>query len=119
MVCVFCLGGVMFFFFSSRRRHTRFKCDWSSDVCSSDLFREHEGTIEFSEEPKSWMEVGRGWRKTNSLCLAMPSCNLLVDLGLQRFFRIISAEISPCATRMRSASGRLAWMLVSQRLISL
>src|SRR5260370_11331871 len=26
-----------FFFFSSRRRHTRFKCDWSSDVCSSDL----------------------------------------------------------------------------------
>src|SRR5260370_26743718 len=30
-VCVF------FFFFSSRRRHTRFKCDWSSDVCSSDL----------------------------------------------------------------------------------
>src|SRR5260370_32951257 len=28
-----------FFFFSSRRRHTRFKCDWSSDVCSSDLAR--------------------------------------------------------------------------------
>src|SRR5260370_21611450 len=27
----------VFFFFSSRRRHTRFKCDWSSDVCSSDL----------------------------------------------------------------------------------
>src|SRR5207237_2016191 len=26
------------FFFSSRRRHTRFKCDWSSDVCSSDLW---------------------------------------------------------------------------------
>src|SRR6266853_3174301 len=28
---------LMFFFFSSRRRHTRFDCDWSSDVCSSDL----------------------------------------------------------------------------------
>src|SRR2546427_7624294 len=27
----------MHFFFSSRRRHTRFDCDWSSDVCSSDL----------------------------------------------------------------------------------
>src|SRR2546430_8755093 len=27
------------FFFSSRRRHTRFDCDWSSDVCSSDLLR--------------------------------------------------------------------------------
>src|SRR5260370_15530603 len=30
-----------FFFFSSRRRHTRFKCDWSSDVCSSDLIVGH------------------------------------------------------------------------------
>src|SRR5688572_32423835 len=28
---------LFFFFFSSRRRHTRFDCDWSSDVCSSDL----------------------------------------------------------------------------------
>src|SRR5689334_23417114 len=26
-----------FFFFSSRRRHTRWNCDWNSDVCSSDL----------------------------------------------------------------------------------
>src|SRR2546430_6607328 len=31
----YCL--LYFFFFSSRRRHTRFDCDWSSDVCSSDL----------------------------------------------------------------------------------
>src|SRR6266487_6738517 len=29
----------MFFFFSSRRRHTRWTGDWSSDVCSSDLRR--------------------------------------------------------------------------------
>src|SRR6266481_7409875 len=27
----------LWFFFSSRRRHTRWNCDWSSDVCSSDL----------------------------------------------------------------------------------
>src|SRR5256885_4609279 len=27
-----------FFFFSSRRRHTRLQGDWSSDVCSSDLY---------------------------------------------------------------------------------
>src|SRR5947207_10405592 len=31
-----CIYG-FFFFFSSRRRHTRSLCDWSSDVCSSDL----------------------------------------------------------------------------------
>src|SRR6266478_7547819 len=30
------------FFFSSRRRHTRFDCDWSSDVCSSDLTLEEK-----------------------------------------------------------------------------
>src|SRR2546430_13915832 len=30
---------MILFFFSSRRRHTRFDCDWSSDVCSSDLDR--------------------------------------------------------------------------------
>src|SRR5688572_32342593 len=35
MLCLF----FFFFFFSSRRRHTRFDCDWSSDVCSSDLER--------------------------------------------------------------------------------
>src|SRR5256886_10274996 len=31
--------GIVCVFFSSRRRHTRFDCDWSSDVCSSDLGR--------------------------------------------------------------------------------
>src|SRR3712207_8034612 len=31
------VSGVIFFFFSSRRRHTRYWRDWSSDVCSSDL----------------------------------------------------------------------------------
>src|SRR5256886_9533269 len=45
-MCVFSRGlvarlreYVCAFFFSSRRRHTRFDCDWSSDVCSSDLVR--------------------------------------------------------------------------------
>src|SRR5690606_40262060 len=32
------------FFFSSRRRHTRFSRDWSSDVCSSDL----EDVVDFA-----------------------------------------------------------------------
>src|SRR2546430_3749521 len=35
------------FFFSSRRRHTRFDCDWSSDVCSSDL----------SENPEAYRDA--------------------------------------------------------------
>src|SRR5690606_41067962 len=37
-------NNISYFFFSSRRRHTRFSRDWSSDVCSSDLidtYRKH------------------------------------------------------------------------------
>src|SRR6266480_6800775 len=34
-----------FFFFSSRRRHTRLTCDWSSDVCSSDLRGAFTGAV--------------------------------------------------------------------------
>src|SRR5699024_11357341 len=42
---------VLHFFFSSRRRHTRSKRDWSSDVCSSDLGRpEKFMMIHFSNE---------------------------------------------------------------------
>src|SRR5438477_12490467 len=39
VVIFLCVQFLFFFFFSSRRRHTRLTCDWSSDVCSSDLFR--------------------------------------------------------------------------------
>src|SRR5699024_2339048 len=38
-----------FFFFASRRRHTRSKRDWSSDVCSSDLEREHDCNLKMRE----------------------------------------------------------------------
>src|SRR5438477_9833974 len=36
-LCNYMFDAYFFFFFSSRRRHTRLTCDWSSDVCSSDL----------------------------------------------------------------------------------
>src|SRR5438034_7665213 len=40
LICRFFFFFLFFFFFSSRRRHTRSLCDWSSDVCSSDLMSE-------------------------------------------------------------------------------
>src|SRR5438270_13886951 len=43
----------MLFFFSSRRRHTRFDCDWSSDVCSSDLANGDPTNDEPAEAPGS------------------------------------------------------------------
>src|SRR5688572_18387897 len=66
------------FFFSSRRRHTRFGCDWSSDVCSSDLESRHssadnsdvrskvagerrqEGCIERALDAPEVLQAGRG-----------------------------------------------------------
>src|SRR2546426_3169880 len=39
------------FFFSSRRRHTRLQGDWSSDVCSSDLFRGFEVELGHPGQP--------------------------------------------------------------------
>src|SRR6267143_2809441 len=49
----FCLCHRFFlivFFFSSRRRHTRWNCDWSSDVCSSDLAELARG-----KQPGEWI----------------------------------------------------------------
>src|SRR2546430_4090328 len=44
------------FFFSSRRRHTRFDCDWSSDVCSSDLLDLAEKAIAvLTGYPVTWV----------------------------------------------------------------
>src|SRR5688572_14131973 len=56
--------GSVFFFFSSRRRHTRFDCDWSSDVCSSDL--------DGSSDPESLLAADRavyaaGWSRDGLL----------------------------------------------------
>src|SRR5438132_6662166 len=51
----------LFFFFSSRRRHTRSLCDWSSDVCSSDLAEEktHGTGCAFSSALAAQLASGR------------------------------------------------------------
>src|SRR2546422_11605289 len=62
----------MFFFFSSRRRHTRCSRDWSSDVCSSDLGhyqancksllrqRINPPTVPISQDRSEERRVGKG-----------------------------------------------------------
>src|SRR2546430_3931980 len=65
-----------FFFFSSRRRHTRFDCDWSSDVCSSDLgaagrrpgvHHEHDGSVEPLRDLSRRALLARADRKSTRL----------------------------------------------------
>src|SRR5688572_532487 len=62
LIIIYC-DCFIFFFFSSRRRHTRFDCDWSSDVCSSDLDRDRaEGhdhrVLEVGREGRVEQQVG-------------------------------------------------------------
>src|SRR3712207_8021165 len=58
MECIFVYLSFLFFFFSSRRRHTRYWRDWSSDVCSSDL-------ISINDRPFAGLALqphtGAGW----------------------------------------------------------
>src|ERR1039457_7302952 len=48
--CAYCVDVLFVVFFSSRRRHTRLQGDWSSDVCSSDLWISRPS----SRPTKSW-----------------------------------------------------------------
>src|SRR5260370_22726911 len=70
------------FFFSSRRRHTRFKCDWSSDVCSSDLIDSATNTLYI--EAKTKETVGTGC-STNSPCYVHRLHALNVSTGAEKF----------------------------------
>src|SRR5207248_7413073 len=75
-----CGSMFVFFFFSSRRRHTRSYGDWSSDVCSSDLM---EGVPrrsgEARAEPRELLRIGEG-----RLPFALVGRHDAGHLGLQR-----------------------------------
>src|SRR2546430_4940898 len=62
---------VVVFFFSSRRRHTRFDCDWSSDVCSSDLFGSPGGRSQLRARRSFAREFQAGQPETRRL-LRLP-----------------------------------------------
>src|SRR2546426_483326 len=74
-VCYFC-----FFFFSSRRRHTRLQGDWSSDVCSSDLIGVAELTVK-REDRSSARYGGNKVRALEFLLAGAPPGTVFVTLG--------------------------------------
>src|SRR3712207_9416179 len=63
------------FFFSSRRRHTRYWRDWSSDVCSSDL---HNG---FSHQGPGLIDVMLSKRGTVARIYLPPDANCLLSVA--------------------------------------
>ena len=63
-----------YFFFSSKRRHTRLQGDWSSDVCSSDLsielYLDANQIISYPKSGTSWKDIsgeGRNGTLTNGV----------------------------------------------------
>src|SRR6266480_2250575 len=66
----------VFFFFSSRRRHTRLTCDWSSDVCSSDLSGEYRLVVlDEVTYPINW-----GWIDGEAVAAAVAARPLQVSV---------------------------------------
>src|SRR5207249_5711582 len=61
-----------FFFFSSRRRHTRSKRDWSSDVCSSDLLPRSAGRRRCSPPRRRPALRGRARRDSRARSSTRP-----------------------------------------------
>src|SRR2546427_8071051 len=92
------------FFFSSRRRHTRFDCDWSSDVCSSDLF--HRGfwnaLLKNGKLMRlAWREVQNSfsrqhfWREANRLVEGLQPENLSLRSEERRVGKECRSRWSP------------------------
>src|SRR6267143_2637576 len=84
------MSTICFFFFSSRRRHTRWNCDWSSDVCSSDLSGEGQhvagggrGTSRDVAAARSWYAPVRWWAEQGSNLRPQPckGCALPTELS--------------------------------------
>src|SRR4051794_41813724 len=76
---LFCL---IFFFFSSRRRHTRWTGDWSSDVCSSDLGEGGgRGLPPHRVSPETHRHPG-GTTMTSPLKIGRASCRERVEISV-------------------------------------
>src|SRR5690606_39540744 len=81
--------GCFYFFFSSRRRHTRFSRDWSSDVCSSDLVGDGA-----AENPEA------GWSGGFDVVLGNPPWER-VKLKDKQFFASRAPELAAARSEER------------------
>src|SRR5699024_6113829 len=84
--------------FSSRRRHTRSKRDWSSDVCSSDLHRRTsivDDTTRAVSQPRNSLRLTRTRRVLNQVTATSTTCSDIVDNLLSSPQLVIAREDQP------------------------
>src|SRR5580704_19101456 len=82
------------FFFSSRRRHTRWTGDWSSDVCSSDLHLGYDASPWLDDADAILvLECDVPW--VPSLKAPRPDCQV-VHLGIDPLFQRYPIRGFPC-----------------------
>src|SRR5437762_8842907 len=84
-----------YFFFSSRRRHTRYIGDWSSDVCSSDL------------APMAWSSASRLRTAANPPVAARACSRISIDLPTTHVTRHSDAEATAPAMRSEEHTSEL------------
>src|SRR2546427_5644051 len=96
------------FFFSSRRRHTRFDCDWSSDVCSSDLDVNVFGT---NYAMRIWMDPAKMEKYAlmpSDLVNALNSQNAQVSAGQLGALPAVSDQDRK-STRLNSSHSQISY----------
>src|SRR5215467_15748233 len=76
-----------FFFFSSRRRHTRLQGDWSSDVCSSDLTVPTPGHLKMTNE---FASIGLGFGTALGVAKGRPHTPTVLIIGDGGFLMTLS-----------------------------
>src|SRR5437899_12564471 len=83
MFVLYSIALFMFFFFSSRRRHTRCLSDWSSDVCSSDLASVNFADVRLTSDPGghgthiAGIVAGNGTRSGGEFIGIAPQANIV------------------------------------------
>src|SRR5256886_14707994 len=97
------------FFFSSRRRHTRFDCDWSSDVCSSDLKLSGEalmGDREYGLDPERIAVIA-----DEIVSVQARGVELAIVVGAGNIYRGIEAAAAGMDRATADYAGMLATLL--------
>src|SRR5256886_9437958 len=105
---------MLFFFCSSRRRHTRFDCDWSSDVCSSDLLqsgvdRFFGPRLQYNTLDDTGVFESPGFLLQGERQQARGSAERVEFLGKSKY-RLVSARFSTCRP------GQDDWFLEASQL---